>query len=335
MKDGKLINNSTSISKSNKLSTSKLSNKLNLNQMQLFAYAILATQRDGLATFDKADFEKQFNIQGYNSQRIKTDCEELGYLRIKLYDDREEWEVGRVVFENIKYKRGTISFIWHKDMLPYITDLKNKYTRLDLNITKEFKSGYSWTLYEYLLAKYGYYTLEFTKKEMLSFFGVESVVTYQKNTSNFKSTVLDIAIYEINKFTEYTVKYDEIKRGRAITGFKLFFSKGKTLKSATQKQTDYIVDLLANLKDEYYFKIIDIQDMQQSDKANKLIFETLKSTRQVDFNKLTHDRADDLIKHLNMTIKLLDKMISDDKDNTINKDKYASFEIPIYSWSND
>lgn len=335
MKDDKLINSETSINKSNTLSTSKLSSKLKLNQMQLFAYAILATQRDGLATFDKAAFEKQFNIQGYNSHRIKEDCEELGYLRIKLYDDIEEWEVGTVVFENIRYKRGTVSFIWHKDMLPHITELKSKYTRLDLDITKQFKSGYSWTLYEYLLAKYGYYTLEFTKDEILSFFAVGKIATYQKNTSNFKTTVLDVAIKEINEHTEYTVKYDEIKRGRAITGFKLFFSKGKILKSATQKQTAYIIDLLANLKDEYYFKIIDIQGVQQSDKANQLIFETLKSTRQVDFNKLTHDKADELIKHLNRTIKLLDKMISDDKDNITNKDKYDGFEIPLYDWTND
>ena len=334
MNDDKLINNETSIQKSNALSTAKLSTKLSLNQMQLFAYSILATQRDGQAVFQRADFEQQFNISDYNSTRIFKDCKALKKLDIEIYDSSEEWEL-KSVFDAIGYYRGTVSFSWHKDMLPHITALKSKYTRLDLSITKNFKSRYSWTLYEYLLAKYGYYQLEFTKEKLMQLFSVSDRKTYINNTSDFKNRVLDVAIDEINEYTEYTIKYDELKRGRSIIGFKLFFSRGKTFKGATKKQTNYIVDLLANLKDEYYFKIIDIADREQSDKANQVIFETLKSTRSVDFNRLTHDKADELIKTLNSTIKLLDKMIIDDKDNTINKDKYASFEIPIYDWSND
>lgn len=328
-----LTNNETSINKSNTLSTSKLSSRLNLNQMQLFAYAILVTQQDGVATFSKADFERQFSIEGYNSERIYSDCVDLGTLRMRVFNSVDDWELGSVVFENIYYKRGKVCFIWHKDMLPHITDLKNKYTRLDLNITKNFKSRYSWTLYEFLLAKYGYYQLEFSKVEMLEFFNVTDSVTYQKNTANFKVSVLDVAIAEINKHTELTVRYDELKKGRAITGFKLYFSKGKQIKGATAKQTDYTLDLIAKLKEDYIFRIIDIDDAGQSKKANDLIMSTLRSVRAVDFNKLTHERADELIKYLNSIIKLLDKMILDDKDNTIEKDKYADFEIPIYDFN--
>lgn len=330
----KIISKETGITKSNELSTSKLSTKLSLNQMQLFAYAILSTQRDGLATFNKVDFEKQFNLEKYHTQAIRKDCDKLLDLKVKPYQNEDNWGI-KHVFIDMLYKYGTVSFTWHPDMLPHITELKNKYTLLDLSITKNFKSGYSWILYEYLLAKYGYYSIEFTKNELMQLFGVSNKISYINNTSDFKGRVLDVAISEINEFTEYTVKYDELKRGRSINGFKLYFSKSKTLKGATQKQINYIVDLLGKLKEDYIFRIIDIDDAEQATKANSLIMKTLREARGVDFGRLTHDKADELIKHLNSTIKLIETIISDDTENVTNKDKYADFEIPLYDWTSN
>ena len=46
-----LLNYENSILKSNEISMSKLSHGLSLNQMQLLAYAIYSTQKDGNTAF--------------------------------------------------------------------------------------------------------------------------------------------------------------------------------------------------------------------------------------------------------------------------------------------
>lgn len=329
-----LIDKSNTIKKSNELSAGKMIGGLTLNQAQLFAYAILVTQTDGRAEFKKSDFEKQFNLEHYNTRDAREDARGLIKLSIHTFYNHEDWAI-RNVFTSISYRKGLFSFEWSEDFKPHILGLKERYTMIDLSIAGKFKSSFSWTLYEYLLAKYGYREIEISKQELMQLFSIDKVASYQKNTSMLKNRVLDVAINEINQHTELTVSYDDIKTGRAITGFNLNINRGGVVALATQKQTDYALDLLNKLKEDYIFRIIEIDDAEQATKANNLIMQTLREARGVDFGKLTHNKADELIKHINSIIKLLDKMIADDKDNTINKDKYASFEIPIYDWSND
>ena len=52
-----LISNADSILKSSDFSMAKMNHGLSLNQMQLLAYAIFATQKDKARTFMKDDLE--------------------------------------------------------------------------------------------------------------------------------------------------------------------------------------------------------------------------------------------------------------------------------------
>lgn len=327
-----LINEGTTIKKSNELSAGKIMSSLSLNQAQLFAYAILVTQKDGLATFNKSEFEKQFNLKEYRTNYAIEDVIELFNLNIMTLKSNDKWSLEHV-FKRLDYDAGKFTYEWEDSFKQYILDLKERYTRIDLRIASKFRSSYSWILYEYLLAKYGYYTIEISKEEILELFGVTERVAYIKNTAAFKRAVLDTAIAEINEYTEVIVKYEEIKKGRSIVGFKIYFNKNDALKGATDKQVNYIVDLLAKLKEDYIFKIIEINDVEQAHKANNIIMNSLRSARGVDFGKLSHDKADKLIKELNKTIKLIETIISDDGEKETNKDKYDGIEIPIYNWT--
>lgn len=327
-----LINEGTTIKKSNELSAGKIMSSLSLNQAQLFAYAILVTQKDGLATFSKSEFEKQFNLKEYRTNYAIEDVSELFNLNVMTVKSDDKWLLEHV-FRRLSYEAGKFTYEWEDSFKQYILDLKERYTRIDLTIASKFKSSYSWILYEFLLAKYGYYTIEISKDDILELFGVADRVAYIKNTAAFKRAVLDTAITEVNEYTEVKVKYDEIKKGRSIVGFKVYFNKNDAIKGATDKQVNYIVDLLAQLKEEYIFKIIEINDAEQAHKANNIIMNTLRNARSVDFGKLSHDKADELIKGVNRTIKLVETIISDDKEKETNKDKYAGIEIPLYDWT--
>lgn len=127
----------------------------------------------------------------------------------------------------MRYKKGTFVFEWNINFLPHILDLKERYIINDLTVTANFKSSFSWVLYEHLKALYGYWHKQFSKAELMVLFNVEGVKSYQTNTSLFKTKVLDFSINEINQYTELEVHYTEMKKGRAIIGFDIHWSTGK------------------------------------------------------------------------------------------------------------
>ena len=96
-----------------------------------------------------------------------------------------------------QYDNGTFTIEWNHKFIPHILELKNYYVTTDLTITSKFKSSFSWTLYEYLKARYGAYYVPVSKEALLRLFGVENRKTYIDNTAQFKSGVLDVAIDEL------------------------------------------------------------------------------------------------------------------------------------------
>src|SRR5699024_2826521 len=136
----------------------------------------------------------------------------------------------------------------------------------DLKITSRFRSRFSWRLYDYLRAHYGYWHNESLKEELMKLFGVEDVKSYQKGTAHFKRRVLDVAIEEINEHTELEGWYTEKRVGNKITGFVLHWSTGKKVNAAIEKQ----IRLLREIHDEVernmfdYFSLKDAQDLEQA-----------------------------------------------------------------------
>lgn len=174
------------------------------------------------------------------------------------------------VFQSIKYKEGCFRFKWTEDMIPHILELKEKYITTDLTITSQFKSGFSWTLYDYLKAHYGYWHKPISKEALMRLFGVEDKKTYQNNTGRFKDTVLDIAIDEINQYTELDVRYTEKKKGRSIVGFDLIWSTGSKVSSATQKQIKELNAILEVVFEDT-FKYVNLNDQANRQRAIQLI----------------------------------------------------------------
>lgn len=309
-----LIDYENSIKKSNELSMAKLSNGLTLNQMQLLAYAIYCTQQDGKTEFIKADFEKKFNIEKYQTVHAKEDARRLIDLKFSTEDLENDYFEYWNVFQKISYKEGLFSFKWSEDMVPHILELKEKYVATDLMITAQFKSGFSWTLYDYLRAHYGYWHKVVSKESLMKLFGVEDKKTYQNNTGKFKSTVLDVAIKEINTYTELDVRYNEEKKGRRIVGFDLIWSSGKKIKSATKKQMKElkaITDVIFN--DMYEF--MNLNNEKNRKRAINLIRESegmkVYMTEPI---SITYDKANELIFKANNNLRELVNMLKKEQN---------------------
>ena len=289
----KIIFYENSIKKSNELSMAKINQGLSLNQMQLFAYAIYSTQQDGKTEFRKHEFEKKFNIDQLRPNDAMDDAYRLLDLKIQMRDSKNDKGRGHNVFTDYYYDRGQFTFNWNEKFLPHILELKEKYIITDLNIASQFKSSFTWILYEYLKANYGYWHIEKTKENLLELFSVENVKSYIRNTSVFKKKVLDVAIAEINNFTELKAWYTEIKRGRAIVGFKLHWSTGKCDIGATDKQ----ISLLRGIHDEVERRLFDylsLRDKRDLEIARINIVKIKDINKKID-DTLTLEKAKELI----------------------------------------
>lgn len=305
----KLISYENTIIKSNEFSMSKLNQGLTLHQMQLFAYAIYCTQKNGQTEFHKADFEKKFNQEKYQTAHAKIDSDKIMGLRIAFDDLENDKFKFTNVFSDMEYDNGKFIFGWNSKILPHIIDLKEKYITTDLTITSKFKSSFSWTLYEYLKAHYGYWHKPFSKDALLRLFSVETKKTYVNNSARFKKTVLDVAIAEINEHTEFNVWYQEEKRGRAIVGFDLHWSTGTKEAAATKSQIKELNTIIHTVIDDMftYVNVSNDEDRNQAiDLVNKLrdyikhIIEPVEITQQY-ANELL-DRAKIYFKQLQLIL---------------------------------
>ncbi|MEI5792613.1 replication initiation protein RepM [Staphylococcus aureus] len=132
---------------------------------------------------------------------------------------KRRWVGGVDYVEN----EGRIVLQYHKDVIPLLCELKNKFTLYALEQVADLTSVHAVRLYELLIAwrstgKTPVYELaEFRRK-----LGIEPD-EYPRMT-NFKQRVLDPAVAQINAHTDITAAYEQHKRGRSITGFSFSFT---------------------------------------------------------------------------------------------------------------
>lgn len=112
------------------------------------------------------------------------------------------------------------------DVVPLITRLEKHFTSYQLKQVAQLTSKYAIRLYEILIAwkevgKTPLISLEDFRHKL----GLE-INEYQKMI-NFKSRVLEPAIKQINDLTDITVKYEQFKSGRSISGFVFRFKQKK------------------------------------------------------------------------------------------------------------
>jgi plasmid replication initiation protein len=116
-----------------------------------------------------------------------------------------------------------------------ITRLESQFTRYYLEQTARLTSAYAVRLYELLIqwreaAKLPMFELEHFRQQL----GLSSNELFRM--SDFKKRVLDLAVSQINKHTDISVTYEQVKSGRIITGFTFVLTIKDTNPNIPQKK---------------------------------------------------------------------------------------------------
>lgn len=327
-----LISHENSIRKSNELSMAKLNQGLTLNQMQLLAFSIYCTQQNGVTEFHKADFEKKFGITQYKTEDARKDSDKVTSVKFSQWNAEKDYFDFWNIFRGMNYHKGIFNFTWAEEMIPHILELKEKYITTDLSIASKFKSGFSWTLYDYIKAHHGYWHKPISKSDLMKLFGVESKTAYQNNTSLFRQYVLDIAIEEINNHTELEVRYNVEKEGRAIVGFDLIWSNGERVTSATKKQIKEIQSIV-EIVFEDMFQYVNINDENDRQRAINLMrgIEEMRG-HTIEPISITKEKANDLIQKAVWNFRELNRLL---EKNHKSVSPESIKKVEFYNWLED
>ena len=235
---------------------------LGLAEQRLILLAILEARETGqgidhssLLRVHAHAYAEQFSIDKGNSYQVLKDASKGLFDRYVTYHDKNPKNGNDRSFhcrwvDKIGYEKatGTVYMRFTADVVPLITRLEEQFTSYEITQVAGLDSGYAIRLYEMLIkwrsvGKTPMFELEKFRQQL----GVE--LNQYKTMSNFKSRVLDPAIKQINQHTDITVKYEQHKQGRIITGFTFkFLVKVKTQKIIESKRDANTPDMLTQLK---------------------------------------------------------------------------------------
>ena len=125
-----------------------------------------------------------------------------------------------------------VKFKFADAIVPMLVELERNFTTYEITQVANLQSRYAMRLYEFLIRFKTTKKLEISLEDLRFRFGL---LEYEYQVmGDFKRRVLEQAIKEINEHTDITVKYEQHKKGRNITGFTFTF-KYKTTQKATKQ----------------------------------------------------------------------------------------------------
>ena len=175
-------------------------------------------------------FARQFSYQKINERG-----------NIENYRSRWVSEIGYVDNEAV------VKLIFAFVLVPLITRLEEHFTKYELQQVSNLSSAYAVRLYELLIA---WRSTGSTPIIELSDFRQRIGVldTEYKRMERFKTSVLELAIKQINEHTDITVKYEQHKRGRSISGFSFTFKQKKKDNPSIERDPNTL-DLFSKMTD--------------------------------------------------------------------------------------
>lgn len=197
---------------------------LTLNEKRLLMIGV-ARLNDSLGieqliTVTADDYATTYGIARNNAYKALKQAEvklwerELNIYSIRL---RLRWII------SVRYSNdeGELLLKFHPDLEPHITNLKTRFTRYMLSRAAEFKSIYSWRLFELLMQfrTTGTVTISLDdfKKTM------EVPEAYDRDFGLIRSKVINLALNEIRDKSNLPVTFQTKKAGRKVTALTFTF----------------------------------------------------------------------------------------------------------------
>ena len=198
--------------------------RLTNNEQSIILYAITHLNPKGEVTDDVL-----YRLNVLDLATLTDTCTNLAYrdfkqAALRLFDRKivinEDVKTLTRFVQTVKYKdsEGIIEIRFSKEILPYLTQIKDNFTKYRFKHVAKFKSSYGVRLYELLIQRMSISdTREINIEWLKDTFQLGQ--SYEK-ISNLKNKVIEPALRDINNYSDISVTYEQIKQSRKVIAFK-------------------------------------------------------------------------------------------------------------------
>ncbi|MCO8098381.1 replication initiation protein RepM [Acinetobacter lwoffii] len=236
---------------------------LDLVEQRLILLAIVEARESGKGinandplTVHAESYINQFGVHRNTAyQALKDACDDL-FARQFSYQSLSE--KGNIINHKSRWvsevayidNEAVVRLIFAPAIVPLITRLEEQFTKYEIQQISNLTSAYAVRLYEILIAwRSTGKTPLITMYDFRQKIGV--LETEYKRMYDFKKYVLDIALKQVNEHTDITVKVEQHKTGRSITGFSFSFKQKKSATHSVESKRDSnTLDLFSKITDK-------------------------------------------------------------------------------------
>lgn len=220
--------------------------KLNLNEQRLILLAIgKVNPKTTLTATDRfevtvKEFARHFHISEDKAyQSLKEAAEQL-FERYVVIDNPDP-EIPRLKYTKTRWvssidyypEMGKVSLYFAQRMLPYLSQLQGEFTFYLLENISEMTSIYAVRLYELLMQ------WKTSGKREIEIGWLKQQFELDKGydrMNNFKARVIEPAVKDINKHSNYLLSYEQRKTGRTVTHLVFTFVEKKPEQPPTKPE---------------------------------------------------------------------------------------------------
>ncbi len=236
---------------------------LDLVEQRLILLAIIEARESGKGinandplTVHAESYINQFGVHRNTAyQALKDACDSL-FARQFSYQSLSE--KGNVINHKSRWvsevayidHEAVVRLIFSPAIVPLITRLEEQFTKYEIQQISNLTSAYAVRLYEILIAWRS--TGKTPLINMHDFRQKIGVLDSEyKRMYDFKKYVLEIALKQVNEYTDITAKVEQHKTGRSITGFSFDFKQKKSAAKSLENKRDLdTIDLSSKMTDK-------------------------------------------------------------------------------------
>lgn len=250
--------------------------KLDLSEQRLVLLAIVeAREEKTLITSEtviKVDVKRyadRFNLDLKNTYSSLKKAVKSLFNRQFTYMYFEPMDDVPIIFTSrwvskIGYKNGAVYLQFAQDIIPLITRLESEFTKYDLEKVADMTSIYAVRIYEMCSQWKAVGKFHISLHDLR--FYLDLAHNELTRIDNLRRKVIDVAVAQINEFTELNLKYTSVKDGRSIIGFDFKFTvkKQKTIESKRDPDTqDMFVKMTDAQRHMFAHKLSEMPEMSK------------------------------------------------------------------------
>jgi len=190
-------------------------------------------QRDHVLT--AKEFSEVFNTDIHNSYRLLNKaCRKLMKTDLTLArnESSELWQINICSMAKYNKKEGRITIEFTDRIMPYLSQVRQKFVLYNLKEIANFGSLYTTRLYELIQE---FQDTGYIVKSVEQLREIFAVGNNFKRYNDFKKRTFDHACQEINDSYKMNLGYEEIKERRRVIAIKFVFKKTRIHKVINQK----------------------------------------------------------------------------------------------------